>query len=88
MLSWIKYARASFLPNLIFLKPYLPRILQETMVTTRKQLWLNVQIAIFFGAVSWKPLHTVNRYRDIHKPILGPFIREKISRDLIKTRLI
>ena len=31
MLTWIKYARASFLPNLIFLKPYLPIILQETM---------------------------------------------------------
>ena len=35
----------------MFLKPYLPIILQETTFTTRKELWLNVQVAMFFGTL-------------------------------------
>ena len=35
------------------LKPYLPIILQETMFTMRKALWLNVQlVVIFFDTVN------------------------------------
>ena len=49
MLTWIKYATVSFQPNLIFSKHCLPIILQETMLTTCKELWLSVQFAIFFG---------------------------------------
>ena len=38
----------SFLPNLIFLKTYLPTciILQETMFIMRKELWLNVSFSV------------------------------------------
>ena len=50
----ITSTRASFLPNLIFLKPYLPRILWEIVFTTRNELWVNVQVAIFFATVNYE----------------------------------
>ena len=48
-LSCYQYARASFLPNLIFLKEYmyLPIIMSETTFATQKELWLNVQVPIY-----------------------------------------
>ena len=58
----MKYVRASFLPNLIVLKTNMPIILQETMFTMRKELWLIVQVAIFFCNVNWKPKANLKPY--------------------------
>ena len=70
MLTRITYASASFLPNLILLN--LPHIiLYETMFSTRRELRLNVQVAIFFSTVNSDVIVGVtNKSARLHSKII------------------
>ena len=58
MLTWIKYARASFLPNLIFLKPYLPIILIVVNIQKMKMTEWSKQTAEAGLPRQWRRLPT------------------------------